>query len=174
MRALLLALAGVATAGAQISYDFAWQSAGSRIPGLTEFRAIIKNDGPAEVKIFGLDVLEAASHPPSGASWRPIPWVANVGIQQAVDAANKRGFFYYSGLVCEIGGALGSISLTGKLADIKEKAAVFFPVGAGLCAIGRAVWNREHPKIDAPSDLIPGIIYVPAGGRLDYALFATP
>lgn len=163
MKLLALLIAPLALA-AQVSFTFSPPQP-SRIPGLQEFRAVVTNFSDTPQQVYGLSVYDAAHA-------AGISWLADVGVNEWVKQLKGRwGFWRIAGIACEVGGYGGSVIITGKLADIKERLAAIFPAAAAGCSIGRMIYNREHVDVSIPRDLLPPLITIPAHTRQDFAIY---
>jgi hypothetical protein len=100
-----------------------------------------------------------------------IQWVGEVGINQIVQEANRGGFWKYAGIACEVGGYAGTIAVTGRLTQIKERVVVFMPIGATACSVGRMIYNREHVRVVVPRELLPPLTTVPAHTVVTFVIY---
>ena len=163
MRSLLLLLLALPLCG-QIGFSISPPQE-SRIPGVQEYLITVSNGADQVMPVYGISGYEHAES-------KGIQWLGNVSLQQHIDKLNGGwGFWRIAGIACEVGGATAGIAVAGDLAKIKERVIVIAPVAAGGCALGRALYNREHKTYEVPRDLLPPLFSVPPHSRVSYSIF---
>ena len=137
----------------------------SRIPGLLEYRVYLADDTGKQIQVRGIDVMTAAQ----GKQINPLSYV---NLQAHVNGLNHRALAHWVSVGVEVA---AWVMTAGEGADFirnKERWKAVFPVLAGGLTLTRTMVEREHVPVAVPLDILPPLVAVPAGGAVDYSIFA--
>ena len=138
----------------------------SRIPGLREIRVYLSDPAGRPTQVKGMDVVLQALH-------QNIRVYSYPNLVAYVARLNKRSVWRWIGVVSEAGGWTFVSGTALESIKVKEKSAKAAVAGlATVMTIGRTLYDREYRPVEIPSDWMPPLIAVPAGGSVDYAIWA--
>jgi len=163
MRSLLLALVAVAASAQTIV--FAPQPT-SRIPGLNEYRVYVSAPAGQPLQVQGMKVMLEAMK-------QQIRVYSYVNLQTYVQQWNKRSPMRWVGIGMEAAGWALTSGNAMDVAKIKERWITASITGlAAALTLSRTFYDREYKPVEVPGDLMQPLIAVPAGGSVDFAVFA--
>lgn len=140
----------------------------SRIPGLDEYQVCLVAPVDRDLQMEGIRVIVEGLH-------RNIRILSYRPLQQYVTDLNQRSGWRYGLLACEVGGMLLTISVSGDLAEIRERMPkIVIPAATGGCTLIRYVTDQQHHDVAIPPDLMQPLVFVQAGRVAEFSVWAVP
>ena len=137
----------------------------SRIPGLNEYRVYISSANGQPGQVRGMEVIVEAQR-------QKIQVYSYVNLQAYLDSINGRSAPHYIGVGLEVVGWVATAAMSADWLKIKESWKAAIPTVTGGLTLARTILERDYKPTTMPGDLMQPLIAVPAGGSVDFAVFA--
>jgi hypothetical protein len=137
----------------------------SRIPGLSEYRVYVSALEGQPMQVKAMQIIVEGLH-------QNVRIYSYASLQNYVATANKRSIPHYIEIGLEVVGWTVTAAQASDFLKIKESWKAVFPLVTGAMTLTRTIMDREHRPVETPNDLMQPLIAVPAGGAVDFAVFA--
>jgi hypothetical protein len=140
----------------------------SRIPGLQEYRVSIEAPPGTPLQVRGMQVALEGLH-------QNIRVMLYTALQEYAKQSNQRSILHYAAIGGEIAGVLTTAAQSADWLRAKEKyLKIGVPLVTGAVAFARSMIERNFEPVSIPADNMQPLIAVPAGGIVDFAVWAVP